>query len=47
MIPSDKQNKIYDYFFDVKDGKFKLWDTLVDTSPIAADVEVLSKFLCL
>lgn len=41
MFPKDKQNNIYDYFFDVKDGKFKLWDIIVDTSPIPADVEVL------
>ena len=41
MTPKEKQNNVYDYFFDIKDCKFKLWDTLVDTSPISADVEVL------
>lgn len=41
MIPKDKQSNVYDYFFDIKDGKFKLWDTLVDTSPIPADAKVL------
>lgn len=53
MIPKDKQSSVYDYFFDIQDCKFKLWDTLVDTSPIPADIEVLmhlylaSCFLCL
>jgi hypothetical protein len=42
MIPRYKQSNVYDYFFDIKEGKFKLWDTIVDTSPIPDDVEVLA-----
>jgi hypothetical protein len=45
MIPKVKESIVYDYFFDVKDGKFKLWDTIVDTSPIPENAEVLQTSL--
>lgn len=40
MISNDKGNSVYDYFFDVKDAKFKLWETIMDSSPIPSDAEV-------
>jgi hypothetical protein len=46
MFPKDKQGNIYDYFFDINDGKFKRWETIVDTSPIPADIEVLPSCSC-
>jgi len=41
MLPSDKGATVYSSFLDVKDGKFKAWDSIMDTTAIPKDAEVL------
>lgn len=42
MIPSDKGTTVYDWMFDSKTAKWKLWESILDDTPPTADAEVRS-----